>query len=115
MSATSIPEAPLPRVTPKALAALRVLASATTFAPMSAKSVARCLWAQRLKECGTSQRRGGLYRAAGAYCSRLQKQVLVGYSFDDFQHGYYLTDIGRSVVSAAGNEDTSETDPTRSG
>ena len=88
-------------VTPKAMAALRVLVHATKHDPLPAKAIARKLWPEQLNECGTSLRRGGLYRAAGAYCSKLQKQGLVGFYMDDFQRGYYLTEVGHRVVAAA--------------
>lgn len=93
-----------PSVTPKALAAMRVLAGATRHDPLPAKAIARSLWPDRLKECGTALRRGGLYRAAGAYCSKLQKLGLVGFYMDDFQQGYYLTEAGHQVVAAHANQ-----------
>jgi len=88
-------------ITPKALAMLRVLSSASRRDPLPAKAIARLLWPDKLRECGTSLRRGGLYRAAGAYCSKLQKRGLVGFFMDDFQQGYFLTEEGKRLVLAS--------------
>lgn len=85
-------------ITPKALALLRVLASASRRDPLPAKAIARLLWPEKLRECGTSLRRGGLYRAAGAYCSKLQKRGWVGFFMDDFQQGYFLTEAGKQAL-----------------
>lgn len=88
-------------ISEKACAALQALAGATKYRPLPASSVARVLWPERLKDCGTSLRRGGLYRAAGAFCSKLQRQGLVAFYMDDFERGYYLTEAGRQALVVA--------------
>lgn len=88
------------RLTPKAVIALRLLEGTHLHDTRSASALARRLWPERLKECGTSLRRGGLYRAAGAYYSKLQKQGLVGHWMDDFDRGYYLTQKGQEALAA---------------
>lgn len=90
----------LPQVSPAAIAALRALRGATRQRPMSGRAVARTLWPERIKEAGTSLRRGGLYRAAGAYCSKLQRRGLVEHYITDFDAGYYLSELGERVIAA---------------
>lgn len=85
-------------ITPKALAALRLLEGTSQRDTRSAKALAGKLWPEKLRDCGTSLRRGGLYRAAGAFYSKLQKKGLVGHWMDDFWSGYYLTKTGQKCV-----------------
>lgn len=94
-------ESDVPKVTEKALAALKTLAIASRTNPMSAKALAWKLWPEKVRERGTSRGRGGLYRAAGAYCSKLQRLGLVGFYMDDFHRGYYLSPIGKRIVDEA--------------
>ncbi|TXH00069.1 MAG: hypothetical protein E6R08_01130 [Nevskiaceae bacterium] len=94
-------ESDVPKVTEKALAALKTLAIASRTNPMSAKALAWKLWPEKVRERGSSRGRGGLYRAAGAYCSKLQRLGLVGFYMDDLQRGYYLSPVGKRVVEEA--------------
>jgi hypothetical protein len=89
------------QITPKAIEALRLLEGTTPQATVSASALARRLWPDRFGACGTSLRRGGLYRAAGGYYARLQKQGLVGHYIDDFVSGYYITPAGREALDRA--------------
>lgn len=86
------------KITPKALAALKLLEGTNQSDTRSAKSLAGKLWPEKLRDCGTSLRRGGLYRAAGAFYSKLQKKGLVGHWIDDFESGYYLAKAGQEVL-----------------
>jgi hypothetical protein len=90
----------LPEVSDAALAALRALKGASKQRPMSAKAVARTIWPDRITEAGTSLRRGGLYRSAGAFCSKLQRRGLVSHWITDFESGYFLTALGEGVLAA---------------
>lgn len=95
--------APIP-ITPKALQALKLLAGSSPRNTRSAKSLAGRLWPEKLRDCDTSLRRGGLYRAAGAYYSKLMKKGWVGHWMDEFDSGYYLTNAGQERIrSAEGN------------
>ena len=87
------------KITPKAIEALKLLKGASVHDTISASALAGRLWPDRMKECGTSLRRGGLYRSAGAYFSKLQKRGLVGHWMDDFTSGYYITALGQKVLS----------------
>lgn len=92
----------VPRLTPKAVAALRLLQHHTSPSnTLSAKALARLMWPEQLRQCGTSLRRGGYYRAAGGYFSKLQKAGLVGHWMDDFDSGYYLTAKGVAALRQA--------------
>lgn len=88
----------MPAITPKALAALKLLEGTSQNDTRSAKSLAGKLWPEKLRDCGTSLRRGGLYRAAGAFYSKLQRKGLVGHWIDDFESGYYLTKLGQECL-----------------
>ena len=85
-------------ITPKALAALKLLEGTSQNDTRSAKALAGKLWPEKLRACGTSLRRGGLYRAAGAFYSKLQRKGLVGHWIDDFESGYYLTKMGQEFL-----------------
>lgn len=87
------------KITPKTLEALKLLEGTTVADTRRAKVLASLLWPDRMKECVTSARRNGLYRATGAYYSKLQKEGLVGHWVDDFSSGYYITEHGRRVLS----------------
>ena len=67
-------------LTPKAAEALRLLEGTSPRDTRSAKALASMLWPEKLKSCGTSLRRSGLYRAAGAYYSKLQRFATVAVS-----------------------------------
>lgn len=90
---------------------LRVLSSASRQNPLPAKAIARLLWPDKLRECGTALRRGGLYRAAGAYCSKLQRRGLVGFFMDDFQQGYFLTEAGKQALGDRADQATADARP----
>lgn len=92
--------AKLEGLTPKARIALGLLAGTNYRNTISAKALAGKLWPEKLSECGTSLRRGGLYRAAGAYYSKLQKKGLVGHWITDFDSGYYITQKGVEALTA---------------
>lgn len=102
MNANAMPGAsPSATLTPKAVDALRRLRGTNRRNTLSAGVLAGLLWPDRLHECGTSRRRSGLYRAAGAYYSRLKKAGLVGHWIDesaDTAAGYYLTAAGRAIL-----------------
>ena len=87
-------------ITPKAIAALRLLRGTNRHDTRSAKALAGLLWPDRLADCGTSLRRGGLYRAAGAYYSKLAKQGLCGHWMTDFDSGYFITPKGVSALES---------------
>lgn len=91
-------------LSPKAIDALRHLQGTSIRDTRSAKALARLMWPERLQACGTSLRRGGLYRAAGAYYSKLQKLGLVGHWMTDFDKGYFLTDKGAQALAEATSE-----------
>jgi hypothetical protein len=88
------------KLTPKAVIALRLLEGTHRLNTRSASALARALWPDRLKACGTSLRRGGLYRAAGAYYSKLAKKGLVDHWITDFDSGYYITTKGMEALDA---------------
>lgn len=90
-------------ISPKALAALKLLEGTSQSKTRSAKSLAGMLWPEKLRSCGTSLRRGGLYRSAGAFYSKLQKKGLVGHWMSDFDSGYYLTKAGQECLKNNGN------------
>jgi hypothetical protein len=90
----------LPEVSDAALSVLRALKGASMRYPMSAKAVARAIWPERMREAGTSLRRGGLYRSAGGFCSKLLRRGLVKHWITDFDSGYYLTGLGERVLAA---------------
>jgi hypothetical protein len=92
------------KLTGSALAALSALQGSSRFDVMPGSAVARVMWPDRLKEMRTSLRRGGLYRAAGAVCSRLVKSGLAGHFMDDFYNGYYITEAGRAALEKAAAE-----------
>lgn len=87
-------------LTPKAVAALRLLEGTSHRDTRSAKALASMLWPEKLKSCGTSLRRGGLYRAAGAYYSKLQKKGLAGHWMTDYDSGYYITPAGVAALTS---------------
>ncbi len=87
------------RITPKAIEALVLLVGTSSFDTRSASALASRLWPDRLVACGTSRCRGGLYRAAGAYYSKLQKQGLVGYWVDECDRWYYITKFGIETLT----------------
>lgn len=87
-------------ITPKTLIALTLLEGTSPHDTRSAKVLARKLWPEKLKDCASSLRRGGYYRAAGAYYSRLQRMGLVRHWITDFDAGYYLSDEGKKVLQA---------------
>lgn len=88
-------------LTPKAIEALRLLEYHTNPRnTRSAKVLARLMWPDKLQACGTTLRRGGYYRAAGGYFSKLQKAGYVGHWMDDFSSGYYLTAKGQAALSS---------------
>lgn len=87
-------------LTPRALSALRLLEHHTARSnTLSAKALARLLWPEKLHECKTSLRRGGYYRAAGAFFSALEKKGYVAHWMDDFSSGYYLTQKGLEAIA----------------
>lgn len=89
------------QLTPKAIEALRLLEYHTSPKnTRSAKVLARLMWPDKLQNCGTSLRRGGYYRAAGGYFSKLQHAGYVGHWMDDYTSGYYLTEKGRAALSS---------------
>lgn len=79
--------------------ALRAIAHTSYNRTASATQLARILWPEKLKLCGTSRRRVALARAAGGYYSKLIKQGLCSWFQDDFDRGYYITDAGRKFLS----------------
>lgn len=87
-------------ITPTAIAALKLLKGSSRFNTCSAKSLAGRLWPEKLADCHTSLRRGGLYRAAGAHYSKLAKKGWVGHWMDDFSSGYFLTQAGVDVLAS---------------
>lgn len=88
------------KLTPKAITALRLLEGTNYRNTRSAKALASMLWPEKLKSCGTSLRRGGLYRAAGGYYAKLQREGLVAHWMDDYDRGYFLTEKGKLVLDA---------------
>lgn len=86
-------------LTPKAVAALTLLRGTSREDTRSAKSLANRLWPDKIAECGTSRRRGGLYRSAGGYYAKLAKIGLCAHYMDDFSSGYYLTAAGARALS----------------
>lgn len=88
-------------LTPKAIEALGHLRGTSRNNTRSARALAGLLWPERLSKCGTSLRRGGLYRAAGAYYSKLQKRGLCGHWMDDFDSGYFITASGMAALAEA--------------
>jgi hypothetical protein len=95
----SISTAKLEALTPKARIALDLLSGTNYRNTLSAKALAGRLWPEKLAACGTYLRRGGLYRAAGAYYSKLQKKGLVGHWITDFDSGYYITQKGVEALT----------------
>jgi hypothetical protein len=89
------------KLTPKAIAALQLLKGTSRHNTRSGKALATMLWPDKLRACTTSLRRGGYYRAAGGYYSKLQKKGLVAHWMDDFDSGYYLTAAGATALAAA--------------
>ena len=87
-------------ITPKAKSALQILRGTNMHNTRSAKALAGPLWPDRLADCGTSLRRGGLYRAAGAYYSKLAKQGLCGHRITDFDRGYFITPKGTIALES---------------
>lgn len=92
------------KLTNKAIALLQILPEAGSALPASA--IARKLWPDKAKQYRTSLSRGGLYRAAGAFCSRLERKGLVRTAMlspgmPDFGLGYAITEKGLSVLRAA--------------
>ncbi len=87
-------------VTPKAIEALRLLRGTDPHNTRSAKALAKSLWPDRMEQCDSSLRRGGLYRAAGAYFSKLQKRGLCDHWMDDFSRGYYITPSGLTAIDS---------------
>ena len=85
-------------LTPKAIAALRLLRGTSRSNTVSAKALANRMWPDRMADCGTSLRRGGLYRAAGAYFSKLAKQGLCDHWITDFDSGYFITPKGAAAI-----------------
>lgn len=86
-------------ITPKALQALKLLEGTSRHDTKSAKSLARSLWPEKMSECSTSLRRGGLYRSAGAFYSKLQKRGLYGHWMTDYDSGYYITQQGLDALA----------------
>lgn len=86
------------KVTPKALDALKLLAGTNHLSAISASALAHKLWPEKLAECGTSRRRKGYARSAGAFYSKLQKQGLVSHWMDDLSSGYYITSKGEECL-----------------
>ncbi len=97
-------------ITEKALAALKLLEGTNRENTLSAASLARTLWPAKMRDCGTSLRRGGLYRSAGAFYSKLQKKGLVGHWMDDCSSGYYLTKAGQECLKKARSSDEERRD-----
>lgn len=87
-------------ITPKAIIALKLLRGTSPSNTRSAKALAKMLWPEKWADCGTSLRRGGLYRAAGAYYSKLAKRGLCGHWMDDFSSGYFITQMGASAIDS---------------
>lgn len=87
-------------LTPKTINALKHLSGTTQDDTRSAKALAFLLWPKKMEQYFTSQKRGGMYRAAGAYYSRLQKAGLVGHWCNNFRHGYYITQAGIAAIQA---------------
>jgi hypothetical protein len=89
-------------LTPKAIAALRLLRGTSMKNARRASALARMLWPEKMAGCSTSRRRGGLYRAAGGYYSKLVKLGLCDWwSSADFDGGYYITAKGENALSCA--------------
>lgn len=88
-------------ITKKAIGALRLLRGTNRLNTLSAKALAYSLWPERLADCGNSPRRGGYYRAAGAYFSSLERMGLCGHWMDDFNSGYYITAAGLVAIDAS--------------
>lgn len=65
-------------LTIRAVEALILLKGSNPQNTISASALASKLWPDRLEACHTSRKRGGLYRAAGAYYSKLAKKGWVG-------------------------------------
>ncbi len=86
-------------LTPKAIAALRLLRGTSFKDTRSASALARTLWPEKMAERSTSRRQGGLYRAAGAYYSKLAKQGLCDWWSTNYANGYYITAKGESALS----------------
>jgi hypothetical protein len=87
-------------LTPKAAQALSLLANTHSGDTRSARALASLLWPDRLAKCGTSLRRGGLYRAAGAYYSKLMRAGFCSHWITDFDSGYFITEKGRQALKA---------------
>ena len=87
-------------LTPKAITALQLISGTSRHDMRSGKALAAMLWPAKLKECRTSLRRGGLYRAAGGYYSKLQKKGLVAHWMDDYESGYYITPAGKEALTS---------------
>lgn len=88
-------------MTEKELVALKALQGATRCRPFAASALARKIWPEKFVTRSSSPKRGGLYRAAGGYYSKLVKKGWVAFWMDDFHRGYYLTSEGMSALSAA--------------
>lgn len=87
------------KITSKTIEALKLLIGTSHLDTISARVLAERLWPDRVKNCNTSLRRGGLYRSAGAYYSKLQKTGLVGHWVDDYSRGYYITKAGINILA----------------
>jgi hypothetical protein len=74
-------------LTPKAAQALSLLANTHSGDTRSARALA-------------SLRRGGLYRAAGAYYSKLMRAGFCSHWITDFDSGYFITEKGRQALKA---------------
>lgn len=86
------------KITPKTINALRLLAGTDRLNTLSASALANKLWPEKLAQCGTSVRRKGYARTAGAFYSKLQKRGLVAHWMDDFDRGYYITSKGKECL-----------------
>jgi hypothetical protein len=80
------------------LQALRAIEHTSLTRTASATQLARALWPEKLKLCGTSRRRVALARGAGGYFSKLLKEGLCHWHQDDFDRGYYISEKGREYL-----------------
>lgn len=90
------PPCGLPKVSGRELEALMILFNNPFLTP---RGFAWKFWLDH-KEAMGSRRRGGYYRAAGSYLSRLRDKKLVRDSYKgDSQWEWYLTEIGKQVLT----------------
>jgi hypothetical protein len=88
------------KLTDKAVTALKLLECTSRKNTRSAKALANSLWPDKIADCGTSLRRQGLYRSAGAFFSKLARRGLCAHWMDDYSSGYYLTKQGAEILAS---------------